>query len=73
LQALELITVSGFAKQYSARTIADMINRSNQQSVHTEIAKTWTFTERGKRLYLSQKAIRPNQESDTPSKDNFRE
>jgi len=58
LQALELITISGFAKQYSARTLEELRHHNNQPSIHTEIAKTWVFTKKGKKYYLSQRAIR---------------
>lgn len=61
LQALELITVAGFAKQFSAKTLADIVQGNNQPSIHTEIAKTWTLTEKGKKYFFSQRAIRREQ------------
>ncbi len=54
LQVLELITVSSIIKQSSGNDLSF----SRQSTINTYIGKTWQLTDKGRKLYLSQKALR---------------
>lgn len=59
LQVLELINVSSIIKQYSGGT--DFGIRDIRGKNQTYIEKTWQLTDKGRKLYLSQKALRQSE------------
>jgi hypothetical protein len=66
LLALELISVSDLIKQYSDIDLFDIMNRENPiPTTKTKIVKTWQLTDKGRKLFLSQKAILREQIDDT--------
>ncbi len=56
LQVLELINVSSIVKQYIGGTTIGLRNIKGQNQTYIE--KTWQFTDKGRKFYLNQKALR---------------